>query len=96
MAKKILIVDDEPDVVSYLEMILQDNGYETLTAENGNRTAMELPLQHFECILISREIYHYLLQSFRRLHHCARLYILLWSEVQYLFPIRLDFGNRDS
>ena len=36
MAKKILIVDDEPDVVSYLEMILQDNGYETLTAGNGN------------------------------------------------------------
>jgi CheY-like chemotaxis protein len=36
MAKKILIVDDEPDVVSYLEMILQDNGYETLTAANGN------------------------------------------------------------
>lgn len=36
MAKTILIVDDEPDVVSYLEMILQDNGYETLTAENGN------------------------------------------------------------
>jgi len=36
MAKKILIVDDEPDVVSYLEMILQDNGYETLTAGNGS------------------------------------------------------------
>ena len=36
MAKTILIVDDEPDVVSYLEMILQDNGYETLTAGNGN------------------------------------------------------------
>lgn len=36
MAKKILIVDDEPDVVSYLEMILQDNGYKTLTAGNGS------------------------------------------------------------
>jgi len=34
--KKILIVDDEPDIVSYLEMILQDNGYETVTAVNGN------------------------------------------------------------
>jgi len=34
--KKILIVDDEPDIVSYLEMILQDNGYETVTALNGN------------------------------------------------------------
>jgi CheY-like chemotaxis protein len=33
--KKILIVDDEPDIVSYLEMILQDNGYETVVAVNG-------------------------------------------------------------
>lgn len=33
--KKILIVDDEPDIVSYLEMILQDNGFETDTAVNG-------------------------------------------------------------
>jgi CheY-like chemotaxis protein len=34
--KRILIVDDEPDIVSYLEMILQDNGFETETAGNGN------------------------------------------------------------
>lgn len=36
MKKKILIVDDEPDIVSYLEMVLQDQGYETVTAGNGN------------------------------------------------------------
>jgi len=40
MKKKILIVDDEPDIVSYLEMVLQDHGYETATAGNGNE-AME-------------------------------------------------------
>ena len=34
--KKILIVDDEPDIASYMEMILQDNGYETVIAVNGN------------------------------------------------------------
>ncbi len=39
--KTVLIVDDEPDIVSYLEMILQDNGYETLTAANGNE-ALEM------------------------------------------------------
>lgn len=39
--KTVLIVDDEPDIVSYLEMILQDHGYETLTAANGNE-ALEL------------------------------------------------------
>jgi CheY-like chemotaxis protein len=34
--KTILIVDDEPDIVSYLEMILEDNGYATLVARDGN------------------------------------------------------------
>ena len=34
--KSILIVDDEPDIVSYLEMILQDSGYATLVARDGN------------------------------------------------------------
>ncbi len=33
--KKVLIVDDEPDVVSYLEMLLHDSGYETVSASNG-------------------------------------------------------------
>lgn len=39
--KKILIVDDEPDVVSYLEMLLQDHGYTTVSAADGNE-ALEL------------------------------------------------------
>jgi CheY-like chemotaxis protein len=34
-AKRVLVVDDEPDVVSYLEMVLRDSGYETLTAADG-------------------------------------------------------------
>ena len=33
--KKILIVDDEPGVVTYLEMLLKDHGYETTSAANG-------------------------------------------------------------
>lgn len=33
--KKILILDDEPHVVTYLETLLQDNGYETVSASNG-------------------------------------------------------------
>ncbi len=44
MTKKILIVDDEPDIVSYLEMVLQDQGYETVTAGNGNE-ALEMVKQ---------------------------------------------------
>jgi CheY-like chemotaxis protein len=34
--KKILVVDDEPHVVTYLETLLNDNGYDTVSAANGN------------------------------------------------------------
>jgi CheY-like chemotaxis protein len=33
--KKILVVDDEPNVVAYLETLLQDNGYDTVSAGDG-------------------------------------------------------------
>lgn len=38
--KKILVVDDEADVVTYLETLLRDNGYRTVAARDGNE-AME-------------------------------------------------------
>lgn len=33
--KKVLVVDDEKSVISYLCALLQDNGYETVSAYNG-------------------------------------------------------------
>jgi len=33
--KRILILDDEPHVVTYLETLLHDNGYDTASASNG-------------------------------------------------------------
>ena len=39
-AHKVLIVDDEPDVVRYLEMILSDHGFATMVATDG-REALE-------------------------------------------------------
>ena len=38
--KKVLIVEDEAHVVTYLETLLQDNGYDTAAAMNG-KEAME-------------------------------------------------------
>lgn len=35
MPKKILVVDDEPHIVKYLTTFLQDSGYETCSAANG-------------------------------------------------------------
>lgn len=35
MAKKILVVDDDKDIVRYLVTIFKDNGYETCEASDG-------------------------------------------------------------
>jgi len=35
MPKKVLIVDDEPDGVSFVSSILEENGYDYITAANG-------------------------------------------------------------
>jgi CheY-like chemotaxis protein len=35
MAKRILVIDDDPVVVKYLTTLFADNGYETDTASNG-------------------------------------------------------------
>jgi CheY-like chemotaxis protein len=35
MPKRILIVDDEPDAISYMGSVLEDNGYDYLSADNG-------------------------------------------------------------
>ncbi len=40
MSKRILVVDDEPDVVTYLSTVLKDAGFETMEAANGDE-AME-------------------------------------------------------
>ena len=36
-AKKILVVDDEPDAVAYLTAILEDNDYEVISAHNADK-----------------------------------------------------------
>jgi DNA-binding NtrC family response regulator len=35
MAKKILVIDDDPNIVKYLEALFNDNGYETFLAYDG-------------------------------------------------------------
>jgi CheY-like chemotaxis protein len=35
MSKKILIVDDERDVITFLSAILEENGYTSISAKDG-------------------------------------------------------------
>ena len=45
MTKKILIADDEPNIVTALEFLLERNGYEVYIARNGEG-ALQLVEQH--------------------------------------------------
>ena len=35
MSKKVLVIDDEADVRTFITMVLKNDGYETVTATNG-------------------------------------------------------------
>jgi len=40
--KTILIIDDEPDTLTYFSSLLQDHGYATVTAENGEQALVKV------------------------------------------------------
>jgi DNA-binding response OmpR family regulator len=50
--KKILIVDDEHSVVAYLSALLEDNGFQTLTASNGKEGYTKAVSEHPDLILL--------------------------------------------
>ena len=54
MAKRILIVDDEADVRTYLEVLFKENGFETAVAVDGN-VAMD-KVKEFKPDLITLDI----------------------------------------
>lgn len=54
MAKKILIVDDESDIRVYLEVLFQENGYETAVATDGDEAMAKV--REFKPDLITLDI----------------------------------------
>jgi CheY-like chemotaxis protein len=50
--KKILIIDDEPSVVAYLETLFQDNGYETVSAMDGQTGLGMLKSEHPDLVTL--------------------------------------------
>jgi len=51
VSKKILIVDDEPNIVTALEYLLQRSGYEVLLAQDGE-TALKQVEQHLPDLVL--------------------------------------------
>ena len=52
MSKTILVVDDEPDVVTYLSTVLKDAGYDTLEAANGEEAMEQTRKSHPDLITL--------------------------------------------
>lgn len=50
--RKILIVDDEPNIVTYLEMLLQDEGYQTVSASNGKEGFQMAKQEHPDLVCL--------------------------------------------
>lgn len=49
---KILVMDDDPIIVSFLSNLLTDNGYEVLTAEDGN-TGLQMARREKPDLIVS-------------------------------------------
>jgi len=56
MAKKVLVVDDDPIIVKYLMNVLNDNGYETCTASDGNQAYEVLKAENPDLITLDLEM----------------------------------------
>jgi CheY-like chemotaxis protein len=56
MAKKILIVDDDPIIVKYIQNVLEDNGYETCTAGNSEEAYDQLENEKPDMITLDLEM----------------------------------------
>nr|CAJ31185.1 Response regulator receiver domain [uncultured sulfate-reducing bacterium] len=54
LAKKILIVDDESDIRTYLEVLFEENGYETAVAKDGDEAMSKV--REFKPDLITLDI----------------------------------------
>ncbi len=52
MPRKILIVDDDPDVILFLSTVLQDHGYEPLEARNGREGFLKVKAELPDLILL--------------------------------------------
>lgn len=49
---KILLVDDEPDIIMLSKALLENNGYEVVSARNGNECLKKLKEEKFDLILL--------------------------------------------
>lgn len=52
MAKKILLADDDPEVVDVTSILLEDEGYEIVTAKDGAEALEKIKLENPDLIIL--------------------------------------------
>lgn len=50
--KKILIADDEPDILNLIRLSLEECGYQVATAHNGKEACEKFSSQHFDLVIL--------------------------------------------
>ena len=52
MGKKIMVVDDEPDTVDLIKLVLETEGFEVITAFSGKECLDKVTLEEPDAILL--------------------------------------------
>jgi DNA-binding response OmpR family regulator len=52
MRKKILVVDDEDDILNFLELVLGEKGFDVVTASGGQEALTKAQLEHPDLVLL--------------------------------------------
>ena len=52
MSKKIMVVDDEPDTVDLVKLVLETEGFEVMTAYSGSECLMKLEKEEPDAVLL--------------------------------------------
>jgi CheY-like chemotaxis protein len=50
--KKVIVIDDEPDIVTFLTLLLEDNGYATVSAKDGQEGIEKVRTEHPDLVLL--------------------------------------------
>ena len=50
--KKILVIDDDREMVAFLKLLLEDNGYRTVTAVDGQEGLERIRSEHPDLVLL--------------------------------------------
>lgn len=52
MSKKVLVVDDDPDVITFNVSVLEENGYEAVTAQNGEEGLKKIKEENPDLVIL--------------------------------------------